>query len=85
VEERNRLSKVAELITGFESPYGLELLATIDYLIKENNTFDAKIITEQLWSERKRKMFSNEHIDMAISHLLAYRKDLYPSTAEITN
>jgi len=81
-EERNRLNKVAELITGFESPYGLELLATIDYLIQENNTFDATIIAEKLWSERKRKMFSNEHIDTAISHLLAYRKDLYYMTAE---
>jgi O-acetyl-ADP-ribose deacetylase (regulator of RNase III) len=84
-EERNRLNKVAELITGFESPYGLELLATIDYLIRENDTFDAKTIMEKLWSERKRKMFSNEHVDMAIGHLLAYRKDLYPMTAETAN
>jgi O-acetyl-ADP-ribose deacetylase (regulator of RNase III) len=76
-EEQDRLQKVAALIDGFESPYGLELLATVDFLIEENNTFDAEVITQKLWSDRKKDMFHKQHIAMAIQHLLIYREDLY--------
>jgi O-acetyl-ADP-ribose deacetylase (regulator of RNase III) len=75
-EQRHRLEKVATLIHGFESPYGLELLATVDFLINQNNNTEA--IEEQLWSERKKTMFQKQHIEMAIKHLSAYQSDLYP-------
>jgi O-acetyl-ADP-ribose deacetylase (regulator of RNase III) len=77
LEMQDRLQKVAELISGFESPYGLELLATVDFLIEENRTFDAQVIMEKLWSERKKDMFLKQHVEMAIQHLLAFRSDLY--------
>jgi O-acetyl-ADP-ribose deacetylase (regulator of RNase III) len=79
-DEQDRLQTVADFINGFESPYGLELLATVDFLINENKTFDTKNILEALWSERKKDMFLEEHIEMAIGHLLTYQMDLY-STA----
>lgn len=76
-EERDRLRKVADLINGFESPYGLELLATVDFLIQENNTLNKEVIFEKLWSERKKDMFVKQHIDMAIKQLMVYRNELY--------
>ena len=76
-EERDRLRRVSDLINGFESPYGLELLATVDYLIQENKTFNTEIISEKLWSERKKDMFYKQHIEMAIQHLLRYQNYLY--------
>lgn len=76
-DEKDRLQRVSDLINGFESPYGLELLATVDFLIQENKTFDTEIISEKLWSERKKDMFYKQHIEMAIKHLLAYQSYLY--------
>jgi O-acetyl-ADP-ribose deacetylase (regulator of RNase III) len=80
-EEQERLSKVASLIDGFESPYGLELLATVDFLIHKTQTFDPKEIIQNLWSDRKKDLFNKEHVQLAIQHLLVYQKDLYPATA----
>lgn len=56
-EEQGRLSKVAALIKGFETPYGLELLATVDFIISKTNAFDLEKITQSLWSERKKDLF----------------------------
>lgn len=81
IDEQERVDKVAELIRGFESPYGLELLATVDFLIEENKTFDTEIITNKLWSERKKDIFPKQHIELAIHHLLGSRKHLYSSIA----
>ena len=78
-ENRDHLKKVATLINGFETPYGLELLATVDFLIEENKTLNAEAIMEKLWSERKKDMFLKQHVKMAIQHLLTFREDLYPN------
>jgi hypothetical protein len=78
-EQRQRLEKVAALIIGFESPYGLELLATVDFIISENSNFDTEAIIEKLWSERKKTIFQKRHIEMAIEHLTQYQNDLYPT------
>lgn len=77
--EKTRLEKVANLIEGFESPYGLELLATIDYLAKENNTLEAQEIQSALnkWSFRKENLFPPNHINLAIEHLQKYKEVLY--------
>jgi O-acetyl-ADP-ribose deacetylase (regulator of RNase III) len=76
-EEQARLKEVADFIEGFESPYGLELLATVDFLINEMQSFDTKLIGEKLWSERKKNMFPAKHIELAVSHLQQYSRRLY--------
>ena len=35
-EQKERIRKVLQLIEGFESPYGLELLATVDFLMRNS-------------------------------------------------
>lgn len=81
-EEQNRLRDVASFIEGFESPYGLELLATVDFLAQENNTLAASFIREKIeeWSDRKKIMFPVNHIQLAIDHLSDFkdRVNLYP-------
>lgn len=77
-EEKARLQDVASFIEGFESPYGLELLATVDFLIKECGSFEAAVIEEKLWSERKKALFPAQHIALAIDHLRQYSRQLYP-------
>ncbi|MHB8843993.1 MAG: type II toxin-antitoxin system antitoxin DNA ADP-ribosyl glycohydrolase DarG [Nitrospirota bacterium] len=68
-----RLDRVAKLIEGFESPYGMELLATVhwlaqeDPLVKENS--DAAVDGVKAWSEHKKQTFQPEHIKIAWSRL----------------
>lgn len=79
--EKKRLEKVTSLIDGFESPYGLELLATVDFLMVENKTDDSQKIKDALglWSIRKSEMFSAEHIQLAINKLSQFKRELYGS------
>lgn len=75
--EKERLKKVASLIEGFESVYGLELLATVDFLIVEKKTKDEEALHKLLWSQRKADLFSKEHIQLAVNQLMNYKSDLY--------
>ena len=54
-ETKERFEKVKELICGYETPYGLELLATVYWVVKkENITDEIKIVQAiQSWNERK--------------------------------
>ncbi len=72
------LDKATEIIEGFESPFGLELLATVDWLITEGNVNpDADSVIEALtdwpagakWAQRKLNMFDKKAISIAITAL----------------
>ena len=71
VSEKERLRKVAHFIQGFETPYGLELLATVDYprLEKRLNRSEDVIPALKEWSDRKAKMFDPEHVALAFAHI----------------
>ena len=61
-----------EFLTGFYSPFGLELLSTIDFIITEKNVKTQEAITKELenWSDRKKTLFTNpKFIEIAIHNL----------------
>jgi O-acetyl-ADP-ribose deacetylase (regulator of RNase III) len=62
-----RYERVAELIDGFETPYGLELLATTHWVAVRDRANDpcaaAKLVRE--WSQRKGRLFTDEHVAVA--------------------
>lgn len=66
-ETRKRLDKVINLIRGFETPYGLELLATVHWIIKKNGIEDDSGLIQEIqnWNPRKKQLFSFVHIKMA--------------------
>ncbi|MFZ5651968.1 MAG: type II toxin-antitoxin system antitoxin DNA ADP-ribosyl glycohydrolase DarG [Bacillota bacterium] len=72
-ESLKRLEKVSNTIKGFETPYGLELLSTVHWVIKENSSINSqpdKIVKAvHGWSGRKQKIFKKEHIYIAWQHL----------------
>lgn len=78
-KEKERLQEVENFILGFESPYGLELLATIDLLINTTSILKAPEVKSMLWSERKQYLFPLNHIELAINHLMKYKDTLYPN------
>jgi hypothetical protein len=61
-----RVYRVSELIYGFETPYGMELLATVHWVAqKEINpaqSDEQAVALVHQWSERKHKLFEREHI-----------------------
>ena len=68
-----RLSRVERLIDGFESPYGMELLATVHWVVSENPTSanDTLAIVDLVrdWSQRKGELFTPRHILVAWERL----------------
>jgi O-acetyl-ADP-ribose deacetylase (regulator of RNase III) len=67
-----RLKRVAELIEGFESPYGMELLATVHWAATrevEGNEFERTKAAVFSWSARKRKLLKSDHVRLAWNRL----------------
>lgn len=65
-----RFDKVADLVSGFETPYGLELLATVHWVVTQEGAEDVASAVEKvhLWNERKRK-FTPRQIAVAYDAL----------------
>ncbi len=69
---RARLRRVAELIEGFETPYGMELLSSVHWVAKHGAkvlSADDAIRAVHAWNERKRRMFSPSHLRVAWKQL----------------
>ncbi len=69
-ETRERFQRVNKLVEGFESPFGLELLATVHWVITRENatSIDAVIRYTYAWSSRK-KQFTQRQINLAANVL----------------
>ena len=67
---RECFDRVAALVEGFESPIGLELLATVHWVMKYESvtTFDDLVNRTYAWNVRKRQ-FTRRQIDIAVEVL----------------
>lgn len=70
-ETASHLARVQKLIEGFETPYGLELLATVHWVLQHRTgaTDDSVVEAIRSWSPRKGRMFTPEHIKTALTAL----------------
>lgn len=70
-ESLQRLDGVKEIIEGFETPYGMELLATVHWVASHHPNYDVQQIIHEVhaWSARKAKLFQANHISIAWTHL----------------
>ena len=73
-ESLERLKKVSDIIAGFETPYGLELLATVHWVMKQNKAIaqnSSEVVTGiYAWNERKQQIFKEGHIKTAWKHII---------------
>jgi len=69
---QRRFSRVDELVEGYETPYGLELLATVHWIVANEGIDDADQVAEATWAwgHRKRR-FTRGQIDLALERLKA--------------
>jgi O-acetyl-ADP-ribose deacetylase (regulator of RNase III) len=76
VDVLNRIEEVLRLVRGFESPYGLELLATLHWLTVHEglSVSDTDELPDHLasWSRRKGRIFRSTHIAAAWERLRDY-------------
>jgi len=72
------LEKTSEIIDGFESPFGMELLATVDWLLtREGVEPDVDAVLEGIqhwpagarWATRKAKLFDRHSVEIALERL----------------
>ena len=65
-ESQARFGKVARLVEGFESPFGLELLATVHWITTREHPDSGEDLIARTygWAERKRQ-FSEHQIRLA--------------------
>lgn len=72
-ESVKRLEKVSDLIAGFETPYGMELLSSVHWvgvhedLAAQDEAAAAQAV--QNWNARKRGMFQSHHVQVAWQRL----------------
>lgn len=69
-ETRARFERVGELVQGFESPFGLELLSTVHWVATQGGArgVDEVVSDTYAWNERK-KQFSPRQIRLALDVL----------------
>lgn len=82
---RNALEVAKDLIEGFESPYGLELLATVDWLLHTNNVepnYESIYAELERWpggptaAQRKIRIFDQPSIELALQRLKIFKAAL---------
>jgi O-acetyl-ADP-ribose deacetylase (regulator of RNase III) len=68
-ESRERFDRVAALIEGFETPYGLELLASAHWVARKEDppALDSEQATQAIraWTPRKAHLFQPHHVETA--------------------
>jgi len=67
-----RFDRVAKLVEGFETPFGLELLATVHWVASRENATSAEDVVAKVyaWNNRKRR-FSPRQIGIAFETIRA--------------
>jgi O-acetyl-ADP-ribose deacetylase (regulator of RNase III) len=68
---RERFDRVASLVDGFETPYGLELLATVHWLAAHESVAGGAALTASVhaWNDRK-KQFTDRQLQIAFTRLV---------------
>lgn len=67
------VERVMALVEGFEGPYGVELLASADWVCRRQEAEDVDRATTLVreWSHRKGRLFTEHHVGRAMEHLVS--------------
>jgi len=68
--EQEKLEKVQNLVAGFETPYGMELISSVHWVLTRENSEDS-VNSIKEWNSRKANLFEEKHIKIAETKLKA--------------
>jgi len=71
-ETAQRVARVSNLISGYETPYGMELLGTVHWVATHEpraSNADEAVKAVHAWNPRKKQLMSQEHIRLAWERL----------------
>lgn len=72
IQFKQTVENTKKFLSGFYSPFGLELLSTIDFIKKSKNVNSQEEIIKELenWSDRKKSLFTNpKFIEIATNNI----------------
>lgn len=75
-DDQDRLASLLRLVEGFETPYSLELLATVHFASGHSpETADPQALADRVasWSLRKARLFTAKHVALAAQRLAEMR------------
>jgi len=75
LEQKEHIENTLSLIKDFETPFGLELLGTVDYIFtQKKRAMNSSEVLHELkdWTDRKQKIFKQYHIEVAKNKLLFF-------------
>ena len=77
LDAKHRFDRVSDLIVGFETPLGMELLATVHWAVTRECNVDARDPIEafekvKAWNTRKARLMTKEHVAAAWHRLKDY-------------
>lgn len=63
---------ILSLVKGFEGAYGMELLASVHWVVSREPEANAASVVAAIrgWTDRKGRLFTEAHIERAMEHLL---------------
>jgi len=68
---QERFERVSDLVDGFETPFGLELLSTVHWIVCRDQIRAVNDVVAQTYAwNRRKKQFSTRQIELAIDVLL---------------
>lgn len=64
---KTRVERVAQLIEGFQSPFGMELLASVHWVAKQEGAQNAQQALQKIqsWNPRKNQLMKAAHVEAA--------------------
>ncbi len=75
----DRMDRVASLIEGFEDPYGLELLSSVHWIMRQQpearDKAEVAVAAVQKWNPRKHRVLKAEHLVKAWERLKQQKWD----------
>ncbi|MBE6451724.1 MAG: Appr-1-p processing protein [Alphaproteobacteria bacterium] len=65
------VERIGQIINGFETPFGMELLGTVHWVVAQEGAKDINDVINKVhnWNNRKKQLMSSQDIAIAYNHL----------------
>ncbi len=78
-QEKERLKSLFQFLAGYTSELSLEIISTVDFIIKDDENMTLEQVQDAIssWSNRKNRLFDREVVAHAYHHLQNYKSQVF--------